>query len=186
MTRAASPALPEDFLDRIDQQLGDTDTFLARCYPGEDARRQPVHTVYVPADRYSADLPWQWGNAAMALVDQHGGIEALCTDLGLTAELVTEVAPRVVAKLQNEPIEDLRLDFEDGYGNRGETSRMPKRCVQRRRSQRRSSPARHPPLSSSTPPSGRTGSSRPPSAGRAPRRPTRPGWELLVSAEAEV
>jgi citrate lyase beta subunit len=120
MTDAASPALPEDFLDRIDQQLGDTDTFLARCYPGEDARRQPVHTVYVPADRYSADLPWQWGNAAMALVDQHGGIEALCTDLGLTAELVTEVAPRVVAKLKNEPIEDLRLDFEDGYGNRGD------------------------------------------------------------------
>ena len=81
MTGAASPAPPEDFLDRIDQQLADTDTFLARCYPGEDARRQPVHTVYVPADRYSADLPWQWRNAAMALVDQHGGIEALCTDL---------------------------------------------------------------------------------------------------------
>src|SRR5829696_5196316 len=82
MTGAASPSLPEDFLDCIDQQLGDTDTFLARCYPGEDARRQPVHTVYVPADHYSADLPWQWGNAAMALVDEHGGIEALCTDLG--------------------------------------------------------------------------------------------------------
>ena len=81
MTGAASPAPPEDFLDRIDQQLADTDTFLARCYPGEDARRQPVHTVYVPADRYSADLPRQWGNAAMALVDQHSGIEALCTDL---------------------------------------------------------------------------------------------------------
>jgi hypothetical protein len=32
MTGAASPSLPEDFLDRIDQQLGDTDTFLARCY----------------------------------------------------------------------------------------------------------------------------------------------------------
>jgi len=45
MTGAASPSLPEEFLDRIDQQLGDADTFLARCYPGEDARRQPVHTV---------------------------------------------------------------------------------------------------------------------------------------------
>ena len=76
MTGAASPSLPEDFLDRIDQQLGDTDTFLARCYPGEDARRQPVHTVYVAADRYTADLPRQWGTAARTMVDQHGGIEA--------------------------------------------------------------------------------------------------------------
>ena len=48
MTGAVSPSLPEDFLDRIDQQLGDTDTFLARCYPGEDARRQPVHTSTCP------------------------------------------------------------------------------------------------------------------------------------------
>jgi hypothetical protein len=118
MTGAATPVLPGDFLDRIDQQLGDTDTFLARCYPGEDSRRQPVHTVYVPADRYTADLPRQWGTAARALVDDHGGIEALCADLGLSTELVDQVAPRVLAKLENEPIEDLRLDFEDGYGNR--------------------------------------------------------------------
>ena len=125
MTGAASPALPEDFLDRIDQQLGDTDTFLARCYPGEDARRQPVHTVYVPADRYSADLPWQWGNAARALVDQHGGIEALCTDLGLTADLVAEVAPRsrICGSISRTATATGRT-----------TSRMPKRFVPRRRS----------------------------------------------------
>ena len=147
MTGPASPVLPEDFLDRIDQQVGDTDTFLARCYPGEDARRQPVHTVYVPADRYSADLPWQWGNAAMALVDQHGGIKALCTDLGLTADLAAEVAPRVVAKLQNEPLEDLRLDFEDGYGNRADDVEDAEAVRSAGRSQRRSSPVRHPPLS---------------------------------------
>jgi citrate lyase beta subunit len=120
MTGAASPVLPDDFLDRIDEQLGDTDTFLARCYPGEDARRQPVHTVYVPADRYTADLPRQWGTAARALVDDHGGIEALCVDLGLSPALAAEVAPRVLAKLEHEPIEDLRLDFEDGYGNRAD------------------------------------------------------------------
>ena len=120
MTGAASPSLPEDFLNRIDQYLGDTDIFLARCYPGEDARRQPVHTVYVPADRFTADLPRQWGTAARTLVDDHGGIEALCADLGLSPELVDQVAPRVLAKLENEPIEDLRLDFEDGYGSRAD------------------------------------------------------------------
>jgi hypothetical protein len=120
MTAGISPALPDDFLDRIDQQLGDTDAFLARCYPGDSARRQPVHTVYVRADRYTVDLPRQWGTAARRLVDDHGGIEALCVDLGLSAEMAEQVALRVISKLQIEPIEDLRLDFEDGYGNRGD------------------------------------------------------------------
>jgi hypothetical protein len=74
MSDAHSPVLPEKILDRIDDDLGETDAFLARCYPGEDARRQPVHTVYVAADRYTADLPQRWGAAAhtenLAITDQ--------------------------------------------------------------------------------------------------------------------
>ena len=37
---------------------------------------------------------------------------------GLDAALVGEVWPRVLAKLAREPVEDLRLDLEDGYGLR--------------------------------------------------------------------
>ena len=44
-------------LDRVDESLAETDAFLASTYPGEDGRRQPVHTVYIPADTYTADLP---------------------------------------------------------------------------------------------------------------------------------
>ncbi|MFP5281826.1 MAG: DUF6986 family protein [Actinomycetes bacterium] len=110
--------LPEGVLARIDASLADTDAFLARAYPGEDGRRQPVHTVYLPADRYVADLPQQWGGAARAAVAEHGGLEELCADLGLAEDLVAQVAPRVQAKLDSEPIEDLRIDFEDGYGTR--------------------------------------------------------------------
>lgn len=43
--------LSENFLDETDAALADTDTFLQQAYPGEDGRRQPVHTVYVAADR---------------------------------------------------------------------------------------------------------------------------------------
>ncbi len=121
---AARPAVSmpirfgEDVLTRIDEQLADTDALLSSAYPGEDGGRQPVHTVYVPADRYTKDLPQQWGHQASALVHEHGGIDRLCAELGLPDDLAGQVAPKVSAKLDREPIEDLRLDFEDGYGTR--------------------------------------------------------------------
>ena len=111
------------FLATVDDRLADTDTFLARAYPGEDGRRQPVHTVYVPADRYDRGLPQRWGREARPLVSEHGGFDRLCAELGLPDDLAAEVAPRVAAKLDTEPIEDLRLDFEDGYGDAGTTPR---------------------------------------------------------------
>jgi citrate lyase beta subunit len=121
---AAHPAvpaptrIPEEVLAKVDERLTATDALLARTYPGDDARRQPVHTVYVPADRYTTDLPQQWGSAAAALVDEQGGIERLCAELGLPDDLAGQVAPKVINKLDRESIEDLRLDFEDGYGAR--------------------------------------------------------------------
>jgi citrate lyase beta subunit len=114
------PSLSESFLAETDAALADTDTFLQESYPGEDGRRQPVHTVYVAADRYTLELPRQWGDAALALVEEHGGMVALCGELGLNPELTGQVAERVTAKLSTDPIEDLRLDFEDGYGDRGQ------------------------------------------------------------------
>ncbi len=113
------PRLSEDLLAKTDAALIDTDAFLEQAYPGEDGRRQPVHTVYVPADRYTPALPRQWGDAALALVEAHGGMSALCAHLGMDGDLTTQVADRVTAKLSSDPIEDLRLDFEDGYGDRG-------------------------------------------------------------------
>jgi hypothetical protein len=112
--------LEEAVLADLDQRLADTDTFLARAYPGEDGRRQPVHTVYVPADRYTVDLPQQWGAQAADLVAELGGWAALCREVGVADHLVDAVAERAEAKLAAEPIEDLRLDFEDGYGPRPE------------------------------------------------------------------
>ncbi len=40
--------------------------------------------------------------------------------MDLNPQLATEVRRRVLAKLAAEPIEDLRLDFEDGYRDRGQ------------------------------------------------------------------
>jgi hypothetical protein len=118
----AGAALGEDVLSAMDARLGDTDELLAKAYPGDDGRRQPVHTVYVPADRYTPSLPAEWGASALALVERHGGLAALAADLGLTDEVAQQVTGRVETKLRTAPIEDLRLDFEDGYGDRGDAA----------------------------------------------------------------
>ncbi|MFJ6280322.1 DUF6986 family protein [Arthrobacter subterraneus] len=107
-------ALGFDDYAAIDSKLTDTDRLLRTGYPGDSGSRQPVHTVYVPADRYQPSLPGDWGREAAAAVERAGGMGALCAALGANDDVGTLVS----AKLTSEPIEDLRLDFEDGYGNR--------------------------------------------------------------------
>lgn len=109
--------LGEADLADIDARLAGTDTLLATEYPGDDGSRQPVHTLYVPADRFRLDLPTTFGAIAAEAVAAFGGTVALAQAVGL-GHLAAELAPLVDAKLQREPIEDLRLDFEDGYGSR--------------------------------------------------------------------
>ncbi|MBN9157002.1 aldolase/citrate lyase family protein [Microbacterium sp.] len=109
--------LGEGDLADVDARLSGTDTLLATEYPGDDGSRQPVHTLYVPADRYRPELLAAFGQVAAQAVADFGGAVALAQAVGLGA-LADELAPLVDAKLQREPIEDLRLDFEDGYGAR--------------------------------------------------------------------
>ena len=106
---------------RLDGLLAETDADLRRRYPGDDGSRQPVHTVYVPADRYHADLVPQWSALARAaLADVAPDSTALAGLLGVDESLADEVLPLVRAKLEAEPVEDLRVDFEDGLGDLGD------------------------------------------------------------------
>jgi citrate lyase beta subunit len=96
----------------LDQNLAGADAALASGYPGDADGRQPVHTLYVPADQYTARTVHDYGRTAQTCVigaasdflDVIGGDEALLD--------------RVLRKLEDEPVEDLRIDFEDGYGTR--------------------------------------------------------------------
>jgi citrate lyase beta subunit len=103
--------LSPDVYAELDDRLEPVDAELRRRYPGEEAGRQPVHTVYLPADRYHAGVVDEWGSQALA---------ALRVDA--TPPFPAELADRVVAKLIREPIEDLRIDFEDGYGVRDDST----------------------------------------------------------------
>ncbi|MFH8787824.1 DUF6986 family protein [Streptomyces roseoverticillatus] len=107
--------------ERIGVSLADVDAHLARRYPGDDGTRQPVHTVYVPADVVAADTVRFWGDQALDALDEHApDASSLGAVLGLSEDLAVPVYERVRAKLLREPVEDLRIDFEDGYGPRSD------------------------------------------------------------------
>lgn len=105
--------------EAISASLAPVDAELERRYPGDPGTRQPVHTVYVPGDAFAADTIRTWGDRALAALDEHAPDAAsFAAVLGLTDELAGPVYDRVRDKLEREPVEDLRVDFEDGYGPR--------------------------------------------------------------------
>ena len=94
----------------LDVRLADVDAALAVHYPGARPGRQPVHTVYVPADRFHAGLVADFATTALAATDEHEDLllEVLDGD--------RDLLDRVREKLRREPVEDVRIDLEDGYG----------------------------------------------------------------------
>ncbi|MGZ4543922.1 MAG: DUF6986 family protein [Blastococcus sp.] len=103
-------SIGEEIYAELDRRLGPVDAARLAAFPGERPERQPVHTCYVPADAVVPGLAAAWGAAALQALDEHG-----LPDLGLDPALVEQVLPRVRAKLAAEPVEDLRVDAEDGY-----------------------------------------------------------------------
>ncbi|MCP3139739.1 DUF6986 family protein [Pyxidicoccus xibeiensis] len=92
-----------------------------RVYPGESPRRQPVHVVYGGAHLFRAGTARKLGDLALAALKEYAPDAAeLAHGLGLPqrGRFAQRVYGRVVDKLEREPVEDLRIDFEDGYGHR--------------------------------------------------------------------
>ncbi len=88
-------------------------------FPQAAPRWQPVHTVYVPADRFGPETVAEWGRDALELLTGHlSGPGTLARVFGVPEDAAAELHPRIAAKLSAEPVEDLRVDFEDGYGVR--------------------------------------------------------------------
>src|SRR5688500_3895110 len=103
---------PDELVARLtaelDERLAEADAQLASRYPGERAGRQQVHTAYVPADAFAVDTAQTWGRQAQELVDEHA--DKFATVVG-----DADIIRRVKTKLADEPVADLRIDFEDGY-----------------------------------------------------------------------
>ena len=108
-------------MDEIIEPLRPANEDFARHYPGETGRRQPVHTVYGGAHLFKSDSAQRLGSLARRSLEQFAPDAtqfAKAIELGGSAELHTTIYQRVTEKLQREPVEDFRIDFEDGYGNR--------------------------------------------------------------------
>ena len=72
-------------------------------------RRQPIHVMYGGAHLFNADISRKLGRLALAAMDRWvpSAVELDCSEA---------VLARVREKLTREPVEDYRIDFEDGYG----------------------------------------------------------------------
>src|SRR5438067_6633087 len=116
-------SLQPDEIEIISAALSDANKAFMRHYPGESNRRQAVHTVYGGAHLFKADSPQKLGTVALRSLQEYApNAKSLADVLGTAGDerLAQKVYDRIVEKLKREPVEDFRLDFEDGYGNRAD------------------------------------------------------------------
>ena len=94
---------------------------VLRHYPGEAGLRQPVHTVYGGAHIFKSETTKKLGELALkALATYAPSAASFGEAIGIEPSTAETVFARVQAKLKREAVEDFRIDFEDGYGNRAD------------------------------------------------------------------
>ena len=140
-------SIPSKKKKKLFGKLGKANASFQKIYPGDRTERQPVHTVYGGANLFKYNSAKLLGEKALEGFQTYApdfisfgkifgleGIQQLHahhdvvkeTYEGLSKEeqkkhparLSYEVYHKVMRKLQTEAIEDFRIDFEDGYGNR--------------------------------------------------------------------
>ena len=115
----ADTSIPDAALASILDALDKGNTRVAELFPGDSPARQPVHTVYGGAHLFKADAASKLGAVALRSMQEHApDATTFAGALGLPASLADRIYLRVVEKLTREPVEDFRIDFEDGFGNR--------------------------------------------------------------------
>src|SRR5256885_1734664 len=117
----ADPSIPDNALWSILDAVDKPNAAVARQFPGDSPRRQPVHVVYGGPHLFKADAAQKLGALALkALQDHAPDARTFAAAIGLDAALADRVYLRVVDKLTREPVEDYRIDFEDGFGSRAD------------------------------------------------------------------
>jgi citrate lyase beta subunit len=115
----ADTTIPEHALAAFVDALDKANVGVAQRFPGDSPARQPVHVVYGGAHLFKADAAQKLGAVALRTLQEHAPDAAsLASVLGLDPALAHRIYPRVVDKLTREAVEDFRIDFEDGFGNR--------------------------------------------------------------------
>ena len=113
--------IPSNKKDQLFGKLKEANIFFQQIYPGDRSERQPVHTLYGGANLFKYDAAKTLGARALEIFETYapdhtvfGHVFGMDNASGFSKK-VYEI---VIAKLKTEAIEDFRIDFEDGYGNR--------------------------------------------------------------------
>lgn len=114
-------SIPADKREQLFNKLKEANTVFQKIYPGDRSERQPVHTLYGGANLFKYDAALSLGKRALEIFETYapdhktfGKVFGMDTGSGFS----NKVYQKVIAKLKTEAIEDFRIDFEDGYGNR--------------------------------------------------------------------
>jgi citrate lyase beta subunit len=117
-------SLTSETLTPVLNELKKANQSFVAMYPGDTVLRQPIHTVYGGAHLFKSDLAKKMSASAMNSLKAYApDARSLMAALGKheeDAKLWGTVYDRMTEKLQREAVEDFRIDFEDGYGNRPE------------------------------------------------------------------
>jgi hypothetical protein len=114
------PSLDAGWLAEAAAALREANLAFAKAHPGEHPGRQPVHTVYGGAHLFASDTVPKLGGLGLRALHRYAPDAATLGEalrIGKHPALGV-IHQRVRGKLLAEPIEDFRIDFEDGYGNR--------------------------------------------------------------------
>lgn len=113
--------IPPTKKEQLFGNLKEANTAFQQIYPGDRSERQPVHTLYGGANLFKYDAARALGARALEIFTTYapdhrvfGKVFGMDTENGFSEKVYT----KVIAKLKAEAIEDFRIDFEDGYGNR--------------------------------------------------------------------
>ena len=114
-----SRSLSDDGWSDLLERAAEAEAEHRRRFPGDAAASQPLHTLYVPADRITPTTTVGFGTEALRLLETHAlDPAAFEKAFGVDPRVAERARSRVHAKLERQPVEDLRVDFEDGYGAR--------------------------------------------------------------------
>ena len=112
--------VPLNEKEKLFNRLKEANTAFQKIYPGDRSERQPVHTLYGGANLFRHDSAKALGERALEVFLTYAPDHKVFGQVfGFEdVDFSKKIYVKVIAKLKNEAIEDFRIDFEDGYGNR--------------------------------------------------------------------
>ncbi len=139
--------IPKQKKEQLFGKLRQANTEFQKIYPGDRPDRQPVHTVYGGANLFKSHTAHALGKIALQTLleyapdfvtfgkafhldgayDLEGNESEILEQFEALSEsekklhpawLSYQVYQKVIQKLKTEAVEDFRIDFEDGFGNR--------------------------------------------------------------------